>query len=354
MIPECSIVVPLHNQERTLSTLHLRLTATMGRLAIPYEIIYVDDASTDQTPSIVAELHGQDAAVKAIFLSRRFGAEAAWCAGLEAAAGRAVITISGDLQDPPEVIPELIDKWHEGYRIIYARPRQRSWRSPARRAACAVLQRILQRFCRMPISLDTSDFALMDRQCVDQLNNLPERTRSLRGLRRWVGFKQTQIEYDGEICLDGASRHTVKPLIRLAVDNLFAFSDLPLKAIMGLGCLVMCLAVGGLAMAAGLLGSLAPEMVALTWVGAGLALLGGVQLICLGVVSEYIARIHRDSSNRPLYLVGRRLGFEVFPRVVPDVLAFLPQEPAARQEAETARRLSHNVSDVLARSQTDL
>ena len=188
--PECSIVVPLFNEARVLATLHLRLTATLRQLAVPYEIIYVDDGSTDETPSILAELHEGDSAVKVVFLSRRFGHQPALCAGLEAAAGRAIITMDGDLQDPPEVIPELLARWHEGYRVVHTRPRRRHEKALTR-AANLLFFRLVGCLRDPSVRLDTGDFALLDRQPLDCLNSLPERTRVIRGLRSWVGFKVT-------------------------------------------------------------------------------------------------------------------------------------------------------------------
>lgn len=333
--PECSVVVPLCNEERTLPTMHLRLTATMRRLAIPYEIIYIDDGSTDRTPALIAEFHEQDPSVRAIFLSRNFGHQAALCAGIESAAGRAVITIDGDLQDPPEVIPELLAKWHEGYHVVYARRRRRR-ENPVKRLACYGFYRLLKYISELPIPLDTGDFALMDREALTHLNALPERSRFVRGLRTWVGFRQAWVDYDREARFDGESKYTVRRLFRLALDGIFAFSDTPLKVISVAGLLLIGAAV--VAWVAGSFGLVASST-GMTWLGSALLLLSGIQLISLGVVGEYVARIHRETRGRPLYLVQRRLGFRKYPRPVPDVIEFIPQGPLGRQEVLTAGRL---------------
>lgn len=348
---ECSVVIPLCDEEQNLPTLHLRLTATLRRLAIPYEIIYVDDGSTDRTAEIVRELRQQDSEVRGIFLSRNFGHQAALCAGLEAATGRSVITIDGDLQDPPEVIPQLIDKWRQGYQVVFARRRRRR-ENVVKRAAYFLFYRLLRRLSEIPIPLDTGDFGLMDRQAVEELNGLPERTRFIRGLRSWVGFKQTEVEYDRDIRRGGQSKYTFGRLVRLAMDGIFAFSKAPLKAITAAGVLVTLLSIAGLvASAAGGWGLLSNH-IGLMWLGSALALLGGVQLIGLGVAGEYVARIYHEVRGRPMYVTREKIGFRPMPRAVPHVIDFLPPEPTERQEKLTAARLSPDWADKLPACET--
>lgn len=333
--PECSVVVPLCNEERNLPTLHLRLTATLCKLAIPYEIIYVDDGSTDDTPRIIAETQQDDAGVRGLFLSRNFGHQAALCAGLDAAAGRAVVTIDGDLQDPPELIARMIEKWQEGYQVVYARRRRRK-DNPLKLLACHVYYRLLRWASDIDIPLDTGDYALMDRQALDQLNALPERTRFIRGLRGWVGFRQTEVEYDRDPRRDGVSKYPFGRLLRLGLDGLVGFSDKPLKAIASLGMLLTAFAVVGCG----------AGTVALfrggDWTGLQIslmALFGGIQLLALGVVGEYVSRIYNEVRGRPLYLVRERIGFKSHPRPVPKIADYLDTTSADRQESATALRL---------------
>ncbi len=349
---ECSVVVPLCDEEQNLPTLHVRLTTTLRRLAIPYEIIYVDDGSRDRTGKIIAELHEQDSAVKGIFLSRNFGHQPALCAGVESAAGRAVITMDGDLQDPPEVIPALIDKWREGYQIVFAR-RHRRREHLAKRAACFLFYRLLRRLSEVPIPLDTGDFALMDRQAVEELNHLPERTRFVRGLRSWVGFRHTEVEYDRDIRRNGRTKYSLGRLIHFALDGMFAFSIAPLKMITVMGCIVSMLAIAALlACVAGRLG-VGPEVADLVWLGSALVLLGGIQLVALGVIGEYLARVYDEVRGRPLYVTRERIGFESLPRPVPSVLDFLPPESLERREKVTAARLKPDWTEGMAALDTN-
>ncbi len=344
MKPECSVVVPLCNEEKNLPTLHLRLTATLRQLAIPYEIIYVDDGSTDETPRMIVETQRNDACVRGIFLSRNFGHQAALCAGLEAASGRAVVSIDGDLQDPPELIARMIDKWHEGYHVVYARRRRRK-DNPLKLLACHVYYRLLRWASDISIPLDTGDYALMDRQALDQLNAMPERTRFVRGLRGWVGFRQAEVEYDRDPRRDGESKYPFGRLLRLGLDGLVGFSDKPLKAIASLGMLLTAASLigcvfGGIALVRG-----ASSMVLLMSL---MATFGGIQLLALGVVGEYISRIYNEVRGRPLYLIRERIGFKVHPRPVPKIVDYLDTRSTDRQESATALRLKRTYSHGLA------
>jgi dolichol-phosphate mannosyltransferase len=314
----------------------------MQRLAIPYEIIYVDDGSRDRTAEIIHDLFLQDPAVKGVFLSRNFGHQAALCAGLEAATGRSVITMDGDLQDPPEVIPDLIDKWRSGYQVVFARRRSRR-ENILKKAAYFSFYRLLRQVSEIAIPLDTGDFALMDRRALDEMNNLPERTRFLRGLRSWVGFRQAEVEYDRDPRHTGQTKYTFRRLLRLAMDGILSFSDAPLKAVTVTGCLMCLAALVVLALSVSGLWSVAGAAGMLT-LGAAMGLLGGIQLIGLGVVGEYMSRIYREVRGRPMYVAKERIGFQRMPRPVPDVLDFLGTEVRQYRDCITAARLSPSTS----------
>lgn len=336
---ECSIVIPLHNEELNLGALHLRLTAALHPLAIPFEIIYVDDGSTDNTAKLIREMHDRDPAVKAVFLSRNFGHQSALCAGLEAAGGRAVITIDGDLQDPPELIPSLIERWRDGYQIVYARRRTRQ-ENRFKQAACFVFYRILRRLAEVPIPLDTGDYALMDRGVVEQINSLPERTRFIRGLRSWVGFRQTDVLYDRDKRREGKSKYSLAKLARLGLDGIFSLSQAPLKAITLIG---IALSLSAVAAGVSTVAGITP------FGGTRIAIVGlaGLQMLGLGVVGEYVGRIHSEVRGRPLYIARERLGFRPPARAVRNVLEFLPSRESDRQEQLTAACLGADWSDAL-------
>ncbi len=346
MASECTVVVPLRNEEQTLPTLHVRLTATLKRLAIPYEIIYVDNGSTDRTPSLIADLCTHETTVRGILLSRRFSTQAALCAGLEATNGRAVITIDGNLEDPPEVIPLLLDAWQSGYEVVWARRRRR--RNVAHRAASTICRKLLGLVSEIPIPTDTGEMVLMDRRAIEELNALPERTRFLTGLRSWVGFRQTVLEYDHHPRLSNRSVPILSRQIRTVIEGLVSFSNVPLRAITILGYFVT--AVAAIVLVAAIVES------EWTWIagtatlvlGAALAMLGGVQLLCLGIVGQYVSRIYSEVRGRPLYIIRERVGFTPHPRVARSILQFLPNESAEHQIAITQRRIEQALSQGVA------
>lgn len=344
--PECSVIIPLCNEEHCLPTLHLRLTATLRRMAVPFEIIYVDDGSTDDTSTIISELHEQDEAVKGVFLSRNFGQQAALCAGLDVATGRAIITLDGDLQDPPELIPRLMEAWHAGNKVVYARRRKRP-EHLLKRAASYSFYRILKRVSQVPIVVDSGDYALMDRQVVAHLASLPERTRFIRGLRAWIGFKQTEIEYDREPRREGRSKSSLPKLIKLGMDGLFSFSWLPIKAISMAGVIAGLIALAGLLRGAIGLAVWFTPVSEIWWLGTGIAAFSGIQLLAVGIIGEYMARVHEDVRGRPLYVVREKLGFDMMPRPVPHVLEFLSSDATRTQETATRRRIDSETVDHL-------
>lgn len=313
----------------------------MRRLAVPYEVIYVDDGSTDGTDRTIARLREEDSAVKGILLSRSFGYQAALCAGLTAAAGRAVITMGANLHEPPEVIPELLSKWQSGYHIVLARPGvgPGNWLV---RAAHRLLSRLQDQLGQMNIPFDTCNFALMDRQVIEQLIELPERNRQMRSLRAWVGFDQTTIEYDRHAWPVVAASSSLSSLVRGAAKAIFTLSHIPLKALTLAGCVLV-----GLVMCGGVLGSVGifqntGRFGGMAWLGLALALLGGLHLICLGILGEYLSRIYQETRHRPLFVVRKQLGFNRQPRLVPNVLDWLSSLPTTARDQRANRLNRHS------------
>ncbi|UCC99498.1 MAG: glycosyltransferase family 2 protein [Phycisphaerales bacterium] len=337
MACECSVVVPLYNEELNLPTLHLRLTAALRRLAIPYEIIYVDNGSADQTPALISELHAQDEAVKGIILSRRFSRQGGLCAGLEAANGRSVITIDGNLEDPPEVIGQLIEAWHEGYEVIFARRRRR--KNSFYQILSSLCHYMLRLVSEVDIPTDIGELTLMDRRAVQELNRLSEQTRCITGLRSWVGFRQMVLEYDCQSGLSSASGSPVSRQVRTVLEGLLAFSNVPIKGITVIGCLVAAVALFGMIGSLDkteISGSAGAGAMILGW---ALGILGGIQLMCLGVIGEYLSRVYREVRGRPLYVTRERIGFQPLPRPARNILQFLPSQAAKRQELATNARV---------------
>ena len=236
--------------------------------------------------------------------------------------------------------PELIEKWRAGYQVVFARRRSRC-ENVLKKAAYFSFYRLLRQVSEVPIPLDTGDFALMDRRALDEMNNMPERTRFLRGLRSWVGFRQAEVEYDREPRHTGRTKYSFRRLLRLAMDGILSFSDAPLKAVTLTGCLgVHCRRWQAWSAPSPACGRSAASTRGMVVLGTAMGMLGGVQLIGLGVLGEYMSRIYREVRGRPMYVARDRVGFQRMPRPVPDVLEFLTPEARERREKITAARLS--------------
>jgi dolichol-phosphate mannosyltransferase len=307
--PGISIVVPMFNEEATLPTLYTRLTQVLTPLVTPYELVMVDDGSTDRTLELLRQLHAQDPKVKFIRLARNFGHQAALTAGLAHASGQAVVVMDADLQDPPEVIPELLARWKEGSEVVYAIRRHRK-EPPTKQLAYALFYRLLSRVASLRIPLDSGDFCLMDRRVVDQLDALPERNRFLRGLRSWVGFHQTGLEYERQARYAGQTKYSFWNLMRLAVDGLVSFSYLPLRIASSIGILTSfgSLLVGLYYLILRLVGHREP--IGFAAIVISTLFLGGIQLITIGIMGEYVGRIFDEVKRRPVYIAGEKKGFD--------------------------------------------
>ena len=303
-----SIVIPVYNEEETLTPLLDRLTAALEPLGEPYELIFVDDGSRDRSAEILRERHARDRRVKYLCLSRNFGHQVAISCGIDFTSGQGVIVMDGDLQDPPEVLPDLIARWREGYDVVYAVRQQRK-ESILKRAAYKSCFWLLAKVSYLDIPLDSGDFSLMDRRVVELLRRMPERNRFVRGLRTWVGLKQTGFEYARSARHAGESKYTLGKLFRLAFDGLVSYSFVPLRAVSNLGLFV---SLGALAYMAYLLGArLFGGQVIQGWTSTVVIVLflGGVQLLSLGIIGEYVGRVFDEVKRRPQYVVSDALGF---------------------------------------------
>lgn len=302
-----SVVIPVLNEERSVPELARRLRETLDGAGIAFEVIFVNDGSTDRTPETLGELHDQDKRVKSLHLARNFGHQAAISAGLAAAGGDAVVIMDGDLQDSPEMLVRFMDKWREGFDVVYAIRERRSESWP-KMLGYKLFYRLLGRISQIPIPLDTGDFSLMSRRVVDVLNAMPERTRFIRGMRSWIGFRQVGVEHIRGPRFAGEPKYTYGKLLRLALDGFFAFSYRPLQLASLFGVAVSVLA---LVLAAGLIALKVTHGIPLVgWTSLIVAVLfmGGVQLICVGILGEYVGRIYEETRGRPPYVVARVTG----------------------------------------------
>ncbi len=302
MSVEISVVVPVYNEEESVPELHRRLTDVLGRVAASYEIVLVDDGSHDRSWELIRELAGKDSRVRGLSFSRNFGHQMAFTAGLDHVDGDAVVIMDADLQDPPEVIPELVARWREGYDVVFAVRAKREGETAFKLVTAAAFYRVLRRVTNVNIPVDTGDFRLMSRKAANAFRRLREHHRFTRGMVSWLGFKQVGVEYLRASRHAGETKYTMRKMLRLASDGLTSFSYLPLQLASWLGVAVSALA--GLALLAELVVKAAGSALGWMWIGmTGLALLGGLQLIALGLVGEYLGRVFDDVRGRPLYLV---------------------------------------------------
>ena len=298
---DLSVVIPAYNEEANLDTLYTRLVAALVPLGLRFEIIFVNDGSHDRTLPMLRQLATDDPRVVAIDLARNFGHQVAISAGLDHTRGQAVIIMDGDLQDPPEVLPQFIAKWREGYEVVYAIREQRK-EGPLKRAAYNLFYRMLKHIANIDIPLDAGDFCIMDRRVVDLMNGMPERNRFVRGIRSWVGLNQTGLAYERHARYAGKPKYTLTRLIYLALDGLISFSYVPLRLISLTG-----LTVSFLSIVIAILYTIQKLTVGLTPPGfatliVAIFFLAGIQLITIGVIGEYVGRIFEEVKGRPLYV----------------------------------------------------
>lgn len=300
--PVVTVVVPLFDEQENVAELHRRLGDVLQSLGVPYEVLLIDDGSRDSTPRLIDELVHQDRHVAAVHLSRNFGHQAAVSAGIDHARGRAIIIMDGDLQDPPEVLPRFVQKWLEGYEVVYA-VRQRRKEDPLKRLGYFCFYRLLSAISDLDIPLDSGDFCLMDRRVVDVLKHLPEKMRFVRGLRSFAGFRQVGLAYERAARECGKPKYTFGSLIVLAIDGLINFSSYPLRLVTYLGLVTICIALALLVwvVSSALYNRTVPQGWASTLVT--VLFMGSIQLFSLGIIGEYIRLIFLETKRRPTYIV---------------------------------------------------
>nr|WP_255772798.1 glycosyltransferase family 2 protein [Paracandidimonas lactea] len=298
-----SVVIPLYNEHEVIVQMHERLTAVLVNLGIPYELVLVDDGSRDGTPHAMSELAQEDPAVTAVFLSRNFGKEAALTAGLEHAAGDAVIIMDADLQDPPELIPKMLQAWKEGADVVCMRRRSRAGETWLKRLSAHHFYRVLNAISDVDIPPDTGDFRLLSRKAVYAINQLNERNRYMKGLFAWIGLPTTVIEYDRMPRAAGVTKWDYMGLLNLAFQGITSFSIAPLRLAMAAGLVTalfgilftLWIVVKALVLGDPVQGY--PSLISM------ITILGGAQLLSIGLLGEYIGKTYYEAKQRPVYLV---------------------------------------------------
>ena len=310
-VPLLSVVIPCYNEEEVIGETMKRLKSFCSELVdLEVELIFVDDGSRDGTKNLLKNFAAEDPRIKLISFARNFGHQIAVTAGIDAANGDAVVLIDADLQDPPEVVHQMIERWREGYDVVYGERTERPGESAFKLTTARGFYRLLNRLSDVPIPLDTGDFRLMSRDVVLALRAMPERDRFVRGMVSWVGFKQIALPYQRAQRFAGASKYPLRKMLRFATDGILSFSTKPLQMSIALGMFCALISLMGIVYA------LALRLFTQIWVQGWTALMisvlfiGGVQLICVGVLGEYVGRIYNEIKNRPLYIVQEYMGFD--------------------------------------------
>lgn len=310
MQPKYSFIVPIYNEEATLPELYRRVSAVMNQMDSAVELVLINDGSCDRSLQIIRELHQQDQRICYISLARNFGHQIAVTAGLNFVRGQVIVILDADLQDPPELIPEMVEMWREGYHVVYAQRTQRRKEGWFKRFTAYFFYRLLKQLADVDIPTDTGDFCLLDRQVVDVLNSMPERNRYLRGLRSWIGFQQTAIRFKRDPRFAGDVKYTFRKSFALAINGLVSFSKVPLRLSTYVGLLA--------AFAAVLMALLVlywrifipnSPLTGFTMILMAIFFLGAVQLVSIGILGEYVGRIYEEVKGRPLYTFSEIGGF---------------------------------------------
>ena len=329
-IKDISVIVPCYNERDGLQACHDRLTAVLRGVSASYEIVYVDDGSTDGMDGILDRLEDADQHVVALRLSRNFGHQIAVSAGLEAVRGLVTIIIDADLQDPPELIPEMLALWNQGYQVVYGVRDSREGETRFKLWTAGLFYRIINYLSEVTIPLDTGDFRLLDQCVVEAFRQMPERQRLLRGMSSWIGFAQIGIHYHRSGRHSGLTKYPLKKMLSLAVDGIVSFSTVPLRIVTLIGFVSAAIAFFGISY------SIAIRLFTHSWVRGwaisfvGMLFMSGVQLISLGILGEYVGRVYTESKQRPLYFLRTRQ--KPIARHVPS-FAFRSSNPAEHSDS---------------------
>jgi glycosyltransferase involved in cell wall biosynthesis len=302
-----SVAAPMHDEEDTAAKFHARVVAALE--GIPFELVIVDDGSRDGTHAALAELARTDERVKVVTLSRNFGHQAALTAALEHTEGDVVVMLDGDLQDPPEVIPDMLDRWRAGADVVYAVRSRREGETAFKRTTARWFYRLFRSLADIDLTPESGDFRLMGRQALDALLAMPERNRFLRGMSVWVGFTQTAVTFEREARSAGRTKYTLRRMLRFSFDAITSFSYRPLQFATLLG--FVCSALAFLAIPLTVVARYTniyergvPSLIVV------ILLLGGIQLICVGIIGEYVGRIYDEVKHRPLYVVREKANLD--------------------------------------------
>ncbi|RBP32287.1 glycosyltransferase involved in cell wall biosynthesis [Marinobacter pelagius] len=302
--PQLSVVVPVHNEADVIPTLLNRLVLVFRKLEMTTELLFVDDGSRDNSVALLLQARRRYPDIRVLQLSRNFGKEAAVTAGLTHAKGDAVILMDADLQDPPELIPDMVAQWRKGTDVVLMKRRSRAGESWLKRATASLFYRLINRISDAPIPVDTGDFRLMSRRTVDALNQLPERNRYLKGMFAWVGMPTVTLEFDRDPRLAGKTKWNYLKLVHLAMEGITSFSTRPLRIALVLG--LLAAGAGGLfgtweVLKALVLGISTPGYASMIAV---VTFLSGVQLLCVGLLGEYVGRIYMETKQRPVFILA--------------------------------------------------
>jgi len=308
MKPEFSVIIPAYNEQEVIEESYRRLTAVMAGLGEPYELIFIDDGSRDKTAELLGRICLDDKHVVLIRFSRNFGHMPAITAGMDYARGRAVMVIDADLQDPPELFPQMIEKWREGYDVVYGKRSERKGETGFKKLTAGLYYRFLRRMTDVDLPVDTGEFRLIDRKVCDAIKKIKEKNRYIRGLVSWVGFKQTGVEYVREKRFAGETKYPFAKMIKLAMDGITSFSYKPLKLATNLGFFIS--ALGFIYLLVVIYERLFTHSTTTGWASMVAILLfsQGIVLMVLGLMGEYIGRIFEEIKGRPIYIVDEIVG----------------------------------------------
>jgi glycosyltransferase involved in cell wall biosynthesis len=302
---DLSVIIPIFNEEANIAILYTRISNVLDSMNISYELIFVNDGSKDKSIQLIEALALNNSSIKFIDFSRNFGHQIAVTAGLDHSTGKRVVIIDADLQDPPELIPDLYKKMDENYQVVYARRKSRKGESFLKKLTAKLFYRTLASITSIDIPVDTGDFRIIDRKVVDVLKQMPEQEKYLRGQISWVGFNQTYIEYEREERLGGTTGYTYRKMFKFAIDGITSFSDFPLKFASMAGFIVSFFAF--VVMLYTLYSKFILKDTVQGWTSIMLSVMfiGGIQLICVGIIGEYISRIGNNIKKRPLYVINK-------------------------------------------------